>query len=121
MADTLVVKLTAGAGDNPELVNQAFTVTATAAAAGARVSLWLTGNAVTLALPGAVEAVELPQAPPLADLRDLIVEVGTMTVCSQCAARRDLSASDLLPQVRLAGSVTFVEEILAPGVQALVY
>ena len=40
----LVVKLTSGA-DDPERCSQAFTVTATALAAGVRVSLWLTGEA----------------------------------------------------------------------------
>lgn len=121
MAEHLVVKVTTGAHDNLEVVNQAFTVAATALAAGASVSLWLTGNAVTLALPGAAEALELAQAVPLAELRDVVIEGGTLTVCSQCAARRDVTAGDLLPQVRIAGSTTFVDEVLAPQTQALVY
>ena len=44
MARSLVVKVTAGA-DAPERCAQAFTVAATAVAAGAEVSLWLTGDA----------------------------------------------------------------------------
>ena len=116
----LVIKATAGT-DAPERCSQAFTVAATALAAGVEVSLWLTGEAAWLGAPGRAEAFALPHSPPLADLRDAVLAGGTLTVCTQCAARRDLAADDLLPGVRLAGSATFVEEILADGVQALVY
>ena len=46
---------------------------------------------------------------------------GSVTVCSQCAARRDIAADDLREGIRLAGSTSYVEEVLAEGVQALVY
>ena len=55
---TLVVKCTAGA-EEPERCAQAFTVAATALAAGAAVSLWLTGEAAWLATPGRAEVFEL--------------------------------------------------------------
>ena len=67
MSRTLVIKLTAGA-EEPERANQAFTVAATAVAAGATVSLWLTGEAVWFAVPGRAEAFDLPHAAPLAEL-----------------------------------------------------
>jgi len=118
MTRTLVVKCTT---TDPEPCSQAFTVAATAVAAGATVSLWLTGEATHLARPGRAEAFDLPLAAPLADLRDSLLAEGSLTVCTQCAARRDLTAADLLPGVRLAGAATFVEEILAEGAQALVY
>lgn len=117
---TLIVKCTAGA-DDPERCNQAFTVSASAIAAGAEVSLWLTGEAAWLGLPGRAEEFELPHASPLAQLRDAVIGGGTLTVCSQCAARRQIGEPDLLPGVRIAGSASFVEEILRPSVQALVY
>ena len=44
-----------------------------------------------------------------------------MTVCTQCAARRDLTEADLLPGVLIRGAAAFVEEVLQDGVQALVY
>ena len=116
----LVVKCTAGA-DDAERCSQAFTVAATAIAAGAEVSLWLTGEAAWLALPGRAEAFELPQAAPLADLRDAVLGGGRLTVCTQCAARRDIGQDDLVPGATVAGSASFVDEVLAPGVQALVY
>lgn len=122
MTRALVVKCTVGAEENVERCAQAFTVAATALAAGASVSLWLTGDATWLAVPGRAEAVELPYSAPFAELRDAVLAGGRMTVCTQCAARRGLSEDDdLVPGARIAGSASFVEEVLADGVQALVY
>lgn len=120
MQRSLVVKLTAGAQE-PERANQAFTVAAAGLAAGVPVSLWLTGEATWFGAPGHAEEFDLPLATPLAELRDAVLGAGTLTVCTQCAARRELSASGLLPGVRLAGAATFVEESLEEGAQALVY
>jgi predicted peroxiredoxin len=117
---TLVVKVTAGA-DAPERCAQAFTVAATAAASGARVSLWLTGEASWFALPGRAETFELPHAAPLQDLLRTVLESGLVTLCTQCAARREITADQVLPGVRIAGAATFVEEVLAGDAQALVY
>ncbi len=116
----LVVKITAGA-EAPERCSQGFTVAATAIAAGAGVSLWLTGEASWFAVPGRAAEFALPHAAPLADLLDAVLAAGTVTLCTQCAARRSLSADDLIPGVRIAGAATFVEEALAEGAQALVY
>ena len=69
MARQLVVKVTCGAED-AERCNQAFTVAAAAAAAGAPVSLWLTGEAAWFGVPGRAEEFSLDLATPLADLRD---------------------------------------------------
>jgi predicted peroxiredoxin len=46
---------------------------------------------------------------------------GRVTLCTQCAARREIGLDDVLPGIRIAGSSTFVEEALAAGAQALVY
>ncbi len=120
MADTLLVKVTAGA-DEAERCNQGFTVAAAGVTAGARVSLWLTGEAAWFAVPGRAEQLDLPHAAPLADLLAAVLATGTVTVCTQCALRRDLGEPDVLPGVRFAGAATFVEEALAEGTQALVY
>jgi len=42
-------------------------------------------------------------------------------LCTQCAARRGITADDVLPGVRIAGAQTFVEEVLSDDAQALVY
>jgi predicted peroxiredoxin len=120
MPRPLVVKVTAGA-DDPERCNQGFTVAATAVAAGAEVSLWLTGEAAWLGVPGRAEAFALPHAQPLADLLESVVAAGRVTVCSQCAVRRGIGEADLREGVLVAGSPSYVEEVLAEGVQALVY
>jgi predicted peroxiredoxin len=120
MARTLIVKTTAGA-DAPERCAQAFTVAATAVAAGATVSLWLTGEAAWFALPGRAETFELPHSAPLASLLAAVLAAGTVTLCTQCAARREITADQTIPGVRVAGAAAFVEECLADGAQALVY
>jgi predicted peroxiredoxin len=119
-ARSLVLKTTSGA-ERLEACNQAFTVAATAVAAGADVSLWLTGEASWLALPGRAEQLSLPLAAPLADLLAAVLAGGTVTVCTQCAARRSITEADVIPGIRIAGAAVFVEEALAPQAQALVY
>ncbi len=114
------MKVTCGV-DAPERANQGFTVAATAAASGVPVSLWLTGEAAWLAVPGRAAELALPLATPLADLLASVLELGTVTVCGQCAARRELGEADVLPGVRIAGAPVFVEEALRDGAQALVY
>jgi predicted peroxiredoxin len=120
VARKLVIKVTAGK-DEPERCNQAFTVAATAVASGVDVSLWLTGEAAWFALPGRAADFSLPHAAPLADLLASVLAAGTVTVCSQCAARRDITADDVISGVRISGAATFVAEIVADDVQALVY
>lgn len=116
----LVIKCTAGSEDL-ERANQAFTVAAAAVAAGAQVSLWLTGDASWFAVPGRAEELDLPLATPMDQLRDLVLAAGTITVCSQCAGRRQITAEDVLAGVRIAGAAVFVEEALEETAQALVY
>ncbi|MCU1693562.1 MAG: hypothetical protein JWM64_2653 [Frankiales bacterium] len=118
MTRSLVVKATAGA-DAPERCGQALTVAATAVASGVPTSLWLTGEAAWLAVPG--HDVVLAHSAPLSDLRDAVLLGGTVTLCTQCAARRDLGPDDVLPGVRLAGAAAFLDEVLQEGAQALVY
>ena len=120
MPRSLVVKVTAGT-DAPERCSQAFTVAAIAVASGADVSLWLTGESAWFALPGRAAEFALPEAAPLPDLLDAVLAGGRVTLCSQCAARRSITAADVLDGVRIAGAQAFVEEALADGAQALVY
>jgi predicted peroxiredoxin len=120
MPQRLLVKLTAGV-EAPERCSQAFTVSSVAAASGVPVSLWLTGEASWFALPGRAESFALPHSAPLAELRDAVLETGTLTLCTQCAARRQIGPDDVLAGVRLAGAALFVSEALDDGTQALVY
>src|SRR5271155_4026162 len=106
VARKLVIKVTAGK-DEPERCNQAFTVASTAVASGGPVSLWLTGESAWFGLPGRAEEFSLPHAAPLADLLAGVLAAGTVTVCTQCAARRDIQPDDLISGIRIAGAPTF--------------
>ena len=119
-ARSLVVKCTTGA-EAAERCAQAFTVAATAAGTGIATSLWLTGEASWFGLPGNAEQFVLPHSAPLAELRDTVLALGTLTVCTQCAQRRGIEPAALIPGVRIAGSASFLDEILRPSAQALVY
>ena len=72
------------------------------------------------ALPGRAAEFELPHAAPLTDLLEAVLASGTVTLCTQCAARRGIGPDDVIPGVRIAGAVVFVEEALQEGAQALV-
>jgi predicted peroxiredoxin len=115
-----VIKATAGK-DEPERCNQAFTVAAAAVASGVTTSLWLTGEAAWFSLPGRAADFSLPHAAPLPDLLASVLALGTVTVCTQCAARRDIAQADVIDGIRIAGAATFVAEVMADGAQALVY
>jgi predicted peroxiredoxin len=120
MRSALVVKVTAGL-DGPERCAQAFTVSSVAALSGIKVSLWLTGEASWFALPGRAEEFTLAHSAALAGLRDDVLASGSITLCAQCAARREIGVDDVLPGVRIAGAAAFLSEVMADDAQALVY
>jgi predicted peroxiredoxin len=117
---SLLVKITCGA-EAAERANQAWTVAAMGLAAGADVRVWLTGEAVWFAVPERQPDLALEHAAPVAELVETVRAAGTIVVCTQCAARRALSGSDLSEGVGIGGAAGFVEAALEAGVQALVY
>jgi predicted peroxiredoxin len=119
-ARALLIKITCGA-EAAERANQAWTVAAMGVAAGASVSVWLTGDAVWFAVPGRQPDLELPYATPVAELIEAVRLSGSITVCTQCAARRELVVQDLVESATIQGAASFVEAALADNVQALVY
>jgi predicted peroxiredoxin len=119
-ARALLIKITCGA-EAPERANQAWTVAAMGIAAGAPVAVWLTGEAVWFAVPGRQPDLELPYATPVAELIETVRLGGAITVCTQCAARRELVVDDLVESATIQGAASFVEAALADNVQALVY
>ena len=116
----LVVKITTADADL-ERCNQGWNVAATAIAAGADVSVWLTGDAVRFATPGFAAGLHLDGAQPFETAVSTVLAEGGLTACTQCLQRRGLTQDDLLAGVRIAGSAAFVEEILGDDVRALVY
>ncbi len=119
-ATHLLVKLTHGA-EAAERANQAWTVAALGLAAGAEVTVWLTGEAVWFAVPDRQPDLALPFATPVAELVETVRAGGAIVVCSQCAARRHLAEADLVPSARIAGAASFVEAALGERTRALVY
>ena len=117
---SLLVKITCGA-EAAERANQGWTVAAMGLAAGADVAVWLTGEAVWFAAAGRQPDLALPGATPVAELVETVRAGGTIRVCSQCAARRELVDDDLIDDALVAGAAQLVEAALTDGVQALVY
>ena len=72
-------------------------------------------------MPGRADELALPLATPIDQLLTAVLAAGSVTVCAQCAGRRDLGEGDLIPGVRIAGAAVFVDEVTRDGVQALVY
>lgn len=120
MARSLLIKITCAA-EAAERANQGLTVAATAAASGIPVSVWLAGDATRFALREDPATLDLPLATPVSELVSTVLASGRITVCGQCAARRNISESDIADGARIAGAAGFVEEALLDGVQALVY
>lgn len=116
----LVIKITSGA-EALERCNQGWMVATMGLAAGAEVSVWLTGDAVRFALPGFGATIELEGAQSFALAVDTVLADGTLTACTQCLGRRGITAEELLPGVRIGGAAGFVEEVLAPEARALIY
>ena len=116
----LVVKITSGP-EALERCNQGWTVATAALAAGVEVSVWLTGEAVRFATPGYAATISLEGAQPFEDAVAMVRADGQLTACTQCLARRSLTADDLLPGVRIAGAVAFVDEVMADDARSLVY
>ena len=117
---SLLIKITCGA-EAAERANQAWTVAAMGVAAGASVSVWLTGEAVWFAVTGRQPDLQLPYATPVGELVETVRLGGAITVCTQCAARRELAEADLIESASIQGAASFVEEVLADNVRALVY
>jgi len=119
----LVVKLTSGTDHSADVERcaQAFTVAATALAAGAEVSVWLTGDASWFGVEGREPDVDLPGSADLLSLRNAIIAGGHLTVCTQCAARREITERDLVAGAHIAGAAAFVEESLTENTQTLIY
>ena len=78
-----------------------FSMSAAAAcAAGAGVSLWLTGEAAWWAVPGKGPDLGLEHARPVEDLLAIILDMGEVTLCSQCAERRGITADTAMRLAR---------------------
>ena len=102
--DRVVVNLATGLED-PERVTVAFLVGGAAVQKGKQVAMFLTKEAVRLALPGVAEGVACEGCPPLARLYEQYADGGgELLVCPYCFDARKLDADDLVAHARIAGA-----------------
>ena len=100
----VVINLATGLED-AERVTVAFLVGGAAAEKGRPVTMFLTKEAVRLALPGFAEAVACEGCPPLARLFQQYAENGgKLLVCPICFNARKLDESQLVGNAKLGGA-----------------
>jgi predicted peroxiredoxin len=113
MADNgkVVINLATGLED-AERVTVAFLVGGAALEQGKPVAMFLTKEAVRLALPGYAEGVACDGCPPLARLYEQYSEGGgELLVCPYCFNARKLDEGSLVANARLAGATPLWEWI----------
>jgi predicted peroxiredoxin len=107
----VVVNLTTGLED-PEKVTVAFLVATAALESGRPVAMFLTKEAVRLALDGIAEGVACEGCPPLPRLFGQFAEGGgELLVCPICFNAKKLDESALVGNARLAGATPLWEWI----------
>ncbi len=111
MADKVLINLATGLED-AERVTVAFLVAGAALERGREVAMFLTKEAVRLALPGHADAVACEGCPPLARLFEQYgANGGELLVCPTCFNARKLDQAQLVPSARLAGATPMWEWI----------
>jgi predicted peroxiredoxin len=107
----VVVNLAPGLED-PERVTVAFLVAGAAAAAGREVTMFLTKEAVRLALPGFAEGVACDGCPPLPTLATQFAQAGgRLLVCPICFGARKLAEDALVEHAQIGGATPLWEWI----------
>lgn len=100
----VVVNLATGLED-AERVTVAFLVAGAAAAEGKQVTMFLTKEAVRLALPGVAEGVACDGCPPLPRLAAQFAEAGgRLLVCPICFSARKLAEDALVEHAEMGGA-----------------
>lgn len=107
----VVINLATGLED-AERVTVAFLVGGAAAEQGKQVAMFLTKEAVRLAMPDFAEAVACDGCPPLSRLFEQYASNGgELLVCPICAKARNLDEGNLVGNARLAGATPLWEWI----------
>ena len=105
----VVINLATGLED-AERVTVAFLVGGAAVERGRQVAMFLTKEAVRLALPGYAEAVACEGCPPLARLVEQYAEGGgELMVCPICFNARKLDQAELVSNAQLGGATPLWE------------
>jgi len=105
----VVINLATGLED-PERVTVAFLVAGAAVEQGRQVAMFLTKEAVRLALPGTADVVACDGCPPLSRLFEQYADGGgELLTCPICFKSRALDESGLVTNARLAGATPLWE------------
>lgn len=109
MAEKLLINLATGLED-AERVTVAFLVAGAALERGNHVAMFLTKEAVRLAVPGHAEAVACDGCPPLSRLfEQFAAGGGELLVCPICVKARKLDADAFVGHARVAGATPMLE------------
>ena len=115
MADKVLINLATGLEDG-ERVTVAFLVAGAALDTDKAVAMFLTKEAVRLAVPGHAEGVACDGCPPLARLFEQFAEGGgQLLVCPIWARARKLDEGAFVSNARLAGATPMWERLGEDG------
>jgi len=107
----VVINLASGLDDG-ERVTVAFLVGSAALEQGKQVTMFLTKEAVRLALPGYGEAVACDGCPPISRLLEQYADGGgQLLVCPVCFNARKLNENGLVGNARMGGATPLWEWI----------
>jgi predicted peroxiredoxin len=107
----VVINLATGLDDG-ERVTVALLVAGAALEQGRQVTIFLTKEAVRLALPGYAEAIACDGCPPIRRLLEQFADGdGRLLVCPVCFNARKLNEDELLGNARLGGATPLWEWI----------
>lgn len=109
MPDKVLINLATGLEDG-ERVTVAFLVAGAALERGSDVAMFLTKEAVRLALPGHAEGVACDGCPPLPRLVEQFAQGGgELLVCPICVKARKLNEDSFVGNARVAGATPMWE------------
>jgi predicted peroxiredoxin len=109
MAEKVLINLATGLEDG-ERVIVAFLVAGAALQRGRDVAMFLTKEAVRLALPGHAQGVACDGCPPLAGLFEQFAQGGgQLLVCPICAKARKVDEDAFVAHARPAGATPMLE------------
>lgn len=119
--DKVVINLSSGP-DDPEAVTLAFIVADSALSSGKQVVMFLTREAVRVAVSGAADGISAPGYKPVVDLFRAVAELGgELHCCKPCARSRGITDADLVPNAKISGAMSLFAWAGADGAMVFSY
>ena len=118
----VLVNLATGIEEDAERVMIAFLVGVAALDQGKQVAMFLTKDAIRVALPGEAIGEACDGCPPLERLFQQYADGGgELLVCPICVSARGLTGADWVPNARIAGATPLFEWIGDEGATVFSY